>query len=235
MAAKPIPALPRAVYAYCRVSTTRQANEGESLDVQRRQIEGYALMHGLTIAETIVEEGVSGSIPLTERLAGGPLLAKLQRGDVLIAAKLDRLFRSALDALTIVADLKARGVHLHLLDLGGDIANGLSKLFFTIASAFAEAERDQIRERVQQSKDDSRRRGMFLGGKPPFGFDKGEAGELVRVETEQAAIVRIVALRKRGKTLRKISDALKANGVSISHEGVAGVLRAQAQGGSASP
>jgi hypothetical protein len=37
----------------------RQASEGESLDVQRRQIEGYALMHGLTIAEMLVEEGVS--------------------------------------------------------------------------------------------------------------------------------------------------------------------------------
>jgi hypothetical protein len=37
----------------------KQANEGESLDVQRRQIEGYALMHGLTIIEVMVEEGVS--------------------------------------------------------------------------------------------------------------------------------------------------------------------------------
>ena len=38
-----------AIYGYCRVSTVRQANEGESLDVQRRQIEGYALMHGLAL------------------------------------------------------------------------------------------------------------------------------------------------------------------------------------------
>ena len=38
-----------AIYGYCRVSTARQANEGESLDVQRRQIEGYAHMHGLAL------------------------------------------------------------------------------------------------------------------------------------------------------------------------------------------
>ena len=37
------------VYGYCRVSTLRQASEGESLDVQRRQIEGYGHMHGLVI------------------------------------------------------------------------------------------------------------------------------------------------------------------------------------------
>ena len=46
---------------------------------------------------------------------------------------------------------RRRGVKLHLLDLGGDIAgNGISKLFLTIAAAFAEAERDRIRERIGQ-------------------------------------------------------------------------------------
>jgi hypothetical protein len=39
-----------------------------------------------------------------------------------IALELDRLFRSALDALTVVEDLRKRSVALHLLDLGGDIS-----------------------------------------------------------------------------------------------------------------
>ena len=51
---------------------------------------------------------------------------------------------------------------LHLLDLGGDIAgNGLSKLFLTIAAAFAEAERDRIRERIGQVKADQAARGIL--------------------------------------------------------------------------
>ena len=130
-----------AIYGYCRVSTLKQADEGESLDVQRRQIEGYAHMHGLMLTEVLVEGGVSGSVPVEERPVGGALFAKLERGDIVIAAKLDRLFRSALDALKAVESLKGRGVKLHLLDLGGDIAgNGISKLFLTIAAAFAEAE-----------------------------------------------------------------------------------------------
>jgi putative DNA-invertase from lambdoid prophage Rac len=149
-----------AVYGYCRVSTVRQANEGESLDVQRRQIEGYAMMHGLTLDGVMVEEGVSGSIPVEQRPVGGELFAKLEHGDIVIAAKLDRLFRSALDALNVVESLKGRGVKLHLLDLGGDIAgNGLSKLFLTIAAAFAEAARDRIRERISQVKADQKARG----------------------------------------------------------------------------
>ena len=98
----------------------------------------------------------------------------------MIAAKLDRLFRSARDALNVVERLRVRSVKLHLLDLGGDIAgNGLSKLLLTIAAAFAEAERDRIRERVGQMKADQRARGRYLGGKVPFGYRRGSAGELV--------------------------------------------------------
>jgi len=216
-----------AIYGYARVSTARQANEGESLEVQQRQIEGYALMHGMTLAAVMVEEGVSGSVPVEERPVGRPLFAKLQRGDIVIAAKLDRLFRSALDALTVVESLKGRGVRLHLLDLGGDIAgNGLSKLFLTIAAAFAEAERDRIRERISQVKADQKLRGRYLGGKIPFGYRRGDDGELVRHEGEQEAIEEMIALRAEGKPLRAISAAMAAKGYSITHEGVAGVLRA---------
>jgi putative DNA-invertase from lambdoid prophage Rac len=216
-----------AIYGYCRVSTVRQATEGESLEVQQRQIEGYALMHGLTLAGVLVEEGVSGSIPVEERPVGGPLFAKLQRGDIVIAAKLDRLFRSALDALKVVESLKTRGVKLHLLDLGGDIAgNGLSKLFLTIAAAFAEAERDRIRERIGQVKADQKARGRYLGGKVPFGFRRGKSSELIPYEAEQETIREMLALRAQGKALRAIADSVRAKGHRISHEGVAGVLRA---------
>jgi DNA invertase Pin-like site-specific DNA recombinase len=116
-----------AVYGYGRVSTGRQASEGESLDVQRRQVDGYCAMKDLVLDRFFVEEGISGSVPLADRPRGAELLAVLRPGDVLIASKLDRMFRSALDALQATELLKYRGVALHLIDLGGDIAgNGLS-------------------------------------------------------------------------------------------------------------
>ena len=91
---------------------------------------------------------MSGSVPVTERPEGGALFALLEKGDAVIAPKLDRLFRSALDALTMVEHLRKRGVALHLLDLGGDISsNGLSKLFLTIAAAFAEGVANVLRSR----------------------------------------------------------------------------------------
>jgi putative DNA-invertase from lambdoid prophage Rac len=218
-----------AVYGYCRVSTTRQVDEGESLEVQERQLQGYAHMHGLTITEIVVEKGVSGSIPVEQRLKGGALFDKLERGDIVIAAKLDRLFRSALDALNVVASLKERGVFLHLLDLGGDIAgNGLSKLFLTIAAAFAEAERDRIRERIGQSKADQKARGRYLGGKIPFGWrrDGPDGDVMVPVEDEQEAIREMIRLRvKERQPLRVVVAAMAARGHKISHQSVVNIVK----------
>lgn len=217
------------VYGYCRVSTARQANDGESLDVQRRQIDGYALMQNLAISDVYVEEGVSGSVPIAERPQGARLLDRLERGDIVVSAKLDRLFRSALDALQVVEDLRKRGVSLHLLDLGGDISgNGLSKLFLTIAAAFAEAERDRIRERVQQVKADQKARGRYLGGRVPFGFRLTSKG--LEVREDRVEVMRAIeVLRREGKSLRAISEAMKARGMKISHEGVARVLKEKAR------
>jgi putative DNA-invertase from lambdoid prophage Rac len=198
-----------AVYGYTRVSTSRQAEEGESLDVQQRTITGYALMLGLNVDRMFVERGVSGSVPLSERAEGTTLLAILKTGDVVITPKLDRMFRSALDALEVLATLKGSSVSLHMIDLGGDVTgNGISKLVFTILSAVAEAERDRIRERVTQVKRDQRQRNRYLGGIVPFGFRVSDDGSLVPDEAEQAVISHARALRANGGTLRAIQTAL---------------------------
>ena len=215
------------VFGYARVSTTAQVEEGESLDVQQRTIAGYAMQHGMTIAKVFVERGVSGSKPLDERPEGGALMRDLRAGDCVITPKLDRMFRSALDALGVLAKLKAAGIALHMIDLGGDTTtNGVSKLVFTILSAVAEAERDRTRERITEVKKDQRERGRFLGGTAPFGYKKGRDGALVPVPRMQAAIARMKALRGEGASLRDISAALKADGFKLSHVGVRNALAA---------
>ena len=109
------------------------------------------------------------------------------------------------NALKVVESLKGRGVKLHLLDLGGDIAgNGISKLFLTIAAAFAEAERDRIRERIGQVKADQKARGRYLGGSIPFGYRLDDDGELAPNEAQQGAIREIVAMKSQGLSLRAI-------------------------------
>jgi putative DNA-invertase from lambdoid prophage Rac len=143
-------------------------------EVQRRQLEGWAMQRGQQLDEVIVEPGVSGAIPFHERPEGARLWAQLQKGDTLVAAKLDRMFRSAADCLAVVEAFKARGVSLFLLDLNGgadDVSgNGIARLFLTIVSAFAEFERDRIGERIRATKRAQKARGEYLGGKAPFGF-----------------------------------------------------------------
>ena len=69
-----------AAYGYTRASTSRQAEEGESVDVQQRTIAGYALMLGLIVDRMFIERGVSGSVPLSDRAEGAALLAALKPG-----------------------------------------------------------------------------------------------------------------------------------------------------------
>ena len=219
-----------ATFGYTRVSTTRQADEGESLTEQERKLAGYAMMQGLALDRLFVERGVSGSVPLAERPEGAALLAALKPGDTVITSKLDRMFRSALDALGILGRLKEQGVSLHMIDLGGDVTgNGVSKLVFTILSAVAEAERDRTRERIGDVKRDQRQRGRYLGGKVPFGFRVGEDGALEPVPAEQALIQRAGVLRSAGKPLRAIQAALEAeHGRRLSLDALSRVLAGRA-------
>lgn len=217
-----------ATYGYARVSTVRQAAEGESLDVQQRTMSGYALMRGMEIDQIFVERGVSGSVPLGDRPQGGALLALVQPGDALVTPKLDRMFRSALDALAVLGEFREKGVALHMVDLGGDVAtNGISKLVFTILSAVAEAERDRTRERIAEVKRDQKARNRYLGGVTPFGWSVEEGGDLVPVPDEQEALRQMRQLRAEGLSLRTIAERVSANGRRISHVSVKNLLAAQ--------
>ena len=214
------------VLGYARVSTGRQVSEGESLQVQQRMIEGYATMHSLHPVKFHIEEGVSGSVPFEARPQGHLLFTALQPGDTIIAAKLDRMFRSAKDALDTAELLRRRKVNLHLIDLGGDIVkSAVSKLFFTIVAAFAEAERDRNRERIVQVKQDQRARKRMLGGFAPFGFFVTPAGFLRERADRAAHIDTMRGLRRKNVSYRDISDYLRQHhGFRISHQTVKNLL-----------
>ena len=209
------------ILAYCRVSTDAQAEDGQSLDVQQRQLEGWAMQRGQQLDEVVVEAGVSGAVPFHERPEGAKLWACLQRGDALVAAKLDRMFRSASDCLAVVEAFKARGVSLFLLDLNGgadDVSgNGIARLFLTIVSAFAEFERDRIGERIRATKRAQKARGEYLGGKAPFGWSYDAGRQLVPVPEQQRELRRIRKLAADGFSPYKISDDLASRGVKLSH------------------
>ena len=214
-------------FGYCRISRT---TEGDSIEVQRRQVEGYALMHGLELAEIFVDDGVSGAIPVVDRNQGRLLLSRLQSGDTIIAAKVDRMFRSALDALNCVDQFRRSGIRLCLLDLGGDVtSDGLSRFFLTMTAAFAEMERTRIKERVTAAKSHQKKKGRYLGGAVPFGYKEvrvpGQKGAgLVPDEMQQRAIARVLELHQKRMSLRAIADDLRSLGARISHSCVSRIV-----------
>ncbi len=217
------------VFGYTRVSTGRQVEDGESLDVQTRVISGYCQMKGLPDPIFIREEGVSGSKPLLQRPAGTKMFEQVKEGDVIIAAKLDRMFRSSVDALAMLEEISHRGASLHLIDLGGDINNDMvGRLVFTILSAVAEAERMRIQERIRDVKKDQKSRGKYLGGPVPYGWRRDDDGKLHPEPEEQRAIARVLQLREDGCSLRQIDKKLREEGLRSSYATVRRIAQGEA-------
>jgi len=195
------------IYGYVRVSTLQQANEGESLDTQLKQIQSYSDLKGFGIPPEnfITERGVSGSLEFERRPEGGRLFNQLVSGDVLIFSKLDRAFRNTRNALNTLHELKQRGVSVHFIDLGGDVTNdGIGSVIFTILSAFATFERERIATRIREVKQIQKADGKFLGGFTRFGYRVVDE-KLVKDLRQQQIIMEMKDMRRRGMSLRRIS------------------------------
>jgi putative DNA-invertase from lambdoid prophage Rac len=213
------------VLGYTRVSTQMQAQRGESLQTQESRIRAYAEMNGLPAPSFFHERGVSGTVQLQRRPVGAELLTELRDGDVVISTKLDRMFRSAADALNSLEQMKQRNITLHLIDLGGDCTgNGVAKLVFHILAAVAEAERERITERILEVKARQREEGQFIGGRVPFGWVLTNSG-LAKDDSQQKALARMRQMKRAKKSLRDIAAAIRTEfDLKISHTGVARVL-----------
>jgi hypothetical protein len=196
-----------AVYGYVRVSTLTQAKEGESLEAQRRQVISYASSKGLElpIDNVFVEAGVSGGSEFQTRPEGAKLFDVLSDGDMVIFPKLDRAFRNTRNALNVLHELKARGVSVHFIDLGGDVTgNGVGAIVFTILSAFATFERERIAARIREVKQLKKAQGKFTGGRRAFGYDVVDGVKVPR-EDEQVVIREMVKMREAGAGYRDIA------------------------------
>ena len=194
------------VYAYARVSTIQQANDGDSLDAQVKQVLGYASSRGLVLNETdvFVEKGVSGGQEFNSRPEGSRLLSSLGSGDIVIFPKLDRGFRNTRDALNVLHTLKEKGVSVHSIDLGGDVTgNGVGAIIFTILSAFATFERERIASRISEVKQMRKAQGYFVGGRRGFGFNVVE-GKKVPNQKEQMLVQEMKKKKANGESMLAI-------------------------------
>ena len=194
------------VYGYVRVSTIQQANEGDSLETQIKQVTSYASSRGLDLDESCVfiERGVSGGLEFNSRPESSKLLEVIKSGDVLIFPKLDRGFRSTRDALNTLHFLKERNCSVHSIDLGGEVTgNGVGAIIFTILSAFASFERERIASRISEVKQMRKSQGYFVGGRRGFGFNVVE-GKKVPNRKEQKLIQEMKKKKANGESMLAI-------------------------------
>ena len=144
-------------FAYCRVSTTEQTTENQILAIRNA---GYDVIDSRIVSETI-----SGSSKAADRKQFSNLIEhKLEAGDTLIVLKLDRLGRDNIDVQQTISQLTKKGIRVICLDLPvSDLGSPEGKLMLQMFSAFAEFERNRIRERTQEGLVRAKAEGKKLG------------------------------------------------------------------------
>jgi DNA invertase Pin-like site-specific DNA recombinase len=173
---------------YARVSTTGQ---GQSPEMQVRELREYCERHGWEIAGEFVDAGISGakdSRPELNRLVAD---AHRRRFDAVVVWKFDRFARSVSHLLRALETFNALGVAFVSLSEQMDTSTPTGKMVFTVLGAVAELERSLIAERVRAGLRNARAKGKRLG-RPR-----------IRVDASQMA-----RLRAEGRTVREIADAL---------------------------
>ena len=192
---------------YVRVSTNEQADHGVSLDSQHESLMAYALLQKLNLVEVVIEDAISGSVPLADRPGGRRLLELVgkKKARQVIAIKLDRLFRDAADALAQTGIWDKSGITLHLIDVGGQAINtssAMGRMFLTMMAGFAEIERNLIAERTAAALAHKKSK-LQVYAPTPLGFMR-QGDKLVPDAGEQRTVRRILDLRGRGREILRL-------------------------------
>ena len=130
-------------FGYIRVSTRKQARDGNSLEAQREALTAAG-------AEKIYTDTFTGT--RMERPEWDKLRAQLRRGDVLIVTRLDRLARSVSQASGLITEMIDEGITINVLNLGILSNDSVNTLLRNVLLSFAQFERDMIVQRTQEGK-----------------------------------------------------------------------------------
>jgi site-specific DNA recombinase len=202
---------PTRVIAYVRVSTDKQASEGNSLEAQRAKIEAYVSAFGLELVGIEVDAGESASS--LERPALQRALGRLDafEASALLVVKLDRLTRSVRDLCDLV-DTYFKDGECSLLSVSENIdtRSAAGRMVLNMLTVVGQWEREAIGERTRAVMQHMKATGCFTGGFPPYGFSL-EAGALVANECEEGIIALARAFRLAGMSLRSVAAALPLN------------------------
>ena len=138
--------------------------------------------------------GCSGAA--MDRPALQRLLADIAAGrvDTVVVYKIDRLTRSLADFAKIVEILDARGASFVSVTQQFNTTTSMGRLTLNVLLSFAQFEREVIGERIRDKIAASKKKGMWMGGVPPLGY-QAQDRKLVIVDSEAEIVRFIVSLR----------------------------------------
>ncbi len=186
----------------CSIYTRKSSEEGleqdfNSLHAQREACEAFIKSQaeeGWRLIKTAYDDGgLSGGN--MERPTLKPLLADISSGlvDVVVVYKVDRLTRSLADFAKMVEVFDARGVSFVAVTQQFNTTTSMGRLTLNVLLSFAQFEREVTGERIRDKIAASKRKGLWMGGVPPLGYDICDRRLVVK--TEEAALVKQIFAR----------------------------------------
>jgi len=217
MARSPRTALVRPSGVRCAIYTRKSTEEGldqafNSLDAQREACEAYILSQrheGWTLVKDSYDDGgfSGGSM---ERPGLKRLLADVEAGkvDVIVVYKVDRLTRALSDFAKIVEVLDARGASFVSVTQAFNTTTSMGRLTLNVLLSFAQFEREVTGERIRDKIAASKKKGMWMGGPVPLGYDVRERKLIVNdaeAELVRHIMRRYVELRSVGELIDELA------------------------------
>jgi DNA invertase Pin-like site-specific DNA recombinase len=181
----------------CAVYTRKSSEEGleqefNSLDAQREACEAYVASQKaegwLLVPDRYDDGGYSGGT--LERPALKRLISDIEakRIDIVVVYKIDRLSRALMDFARLVEVFDRNDVTFVSVTQSFNTTTSMGRLTLNVLLSFAQFEREVIGERIRDKFAASRRKGMWMGGWAPLGYDIRDR-KLIINETE-AELVR---------------------------------------------
>jgi HlyD family type I secretion membrane fusion protein len=186
----------------CAIYTRKSTEEGldmeyNTLDAQRDAAEAYILSQrheGWTlVADHYDDGGFSGGN--MERPALKRLVEDIKKGliNVVVVYKIDRLTRSLMDFSQLVSAFDQHNVSFVSVTQQFNTTTSMGRLTLNILLSFAQFEREVTGERIRDKVAASKRKGMWMGGHPPLGYDVKDRH--LHVNKEEAEIIKHIFSR----------------------------------------
>ncbi len=205
----------------CAIYTRKSTEEGldqafNSLDAQREACEAYIKSQaheGWKLVKGAYNDGgFSGGN--MERPGLQRLMEEMKQGlvDVVVVYKVDRLTRSLADFAKIVEVLDSHGASFVSVTQQFNTTTSMGRLTLNVLLSFAQFEREVTGERIRDKIAASKRKGMWMGGTPPLGYEIKDR-QLVVSETDAETVRLIYQRYLQLGCARSLAMNLRGNGV----------------------